>query len=157
MGIRRVELLVDLVWLAFAGGYCAVAAGYPPEGRLVPLTIGLIALTLGLVHFGGNFIAVLRPFTHADSAQGEAPEPIDRSELIAMLWAAALLVGIFLIGAVAAVFLFFLFYFGLRARRWWLGLISAVMMTLITWGLFGQLIALHLPVGVLTRAVMNLF
>jgi len=154
MDSRRAEFVIDLVWLAFAGGYCAVALGYPPDGRMVPLTIGLVALALGLVHFGGNFIAVLRPFTHGDR---DATAPIERSEIVAALWAAGLLAGIFLIGALAAIFLFFLFYFGLRGRRWLLGLVSAVVMTLVTWGLFGQLIALDLPVGILTRWVLNLF
>ena len=68
-----------------------------------------------------------------------------------------MLAGIFLIGALPAIFLFFLFYFGLRGQRWLLGLVSAVVMTLVTWGLFGQLIALDLPVGILTRWVLNLF
>ena len=156
MAGRRAELLIDLLWLVLAGGYCAVAAGYPPEGRLVPLTVGLIALAIGIVHFSGHFITVLRPFTHADSMQ-EPPAPVERSELIAALWASALLAGIFLIGAVAAVFLFFVLYFGLRGRRWQLGLVSAVIMAAITWGLFGQLIALNLPAGILTRFVLNLF
>ena len=156
MNGRRAEVLIDLLWLILAGGYCAVAAGYPAEGRLVPLTVGIIALALGLAHFGGNFVAVLRPFTHADSIQ-ESAVPVERSELIATLWAAALLAGFFLIGAMAAVFLFFVFYFGLRGRCWGLGLASAVVMTAITWGLFGHLIALHLPVGILTRFVLNLF
>lgn len=156
MDSRRVEFLIDLVWVALAGTYCAVAAGYPPDGRLVPLTVGVIALALGLVHFSGQFIAILRPFTHTDSME-EPQAPIERSELIAALWAAGLLAGIFLIGAVAAIFLFFVLYFGLRAGRWQLGLISAVVMAAITWGLFGQLIELELPAGVLTQAVTNLF
>jgi hypothetical protein len=143
---RRAELLL-------AGGYCAVAASYPPDGRLVPLTVGFIALASGLVHCSGNFIALLRPFTHGEGEEA----PVERSEIVAALWAAALLAGIFLIGAVAAVFLFFLFYFGLRGRRWLLGLVSAVVMTLVTWGLFGQLIALDLPVGIVTRFVLQLF
>lgn len=156
MDSRRAEFVLDLVWLAFAGGYCAVAAGYPPGGRMVPLTIGLIALALALVHFAGHFIGLLRPFTHADSVE-DPPAPVARSEFVAALWAAALLAGIFLVGAVIAVFLFFLFYFGLRAQRWRLGFVSAVVMTLITWGLFGQLISLHLPVGLLPRLLMGLF
>lgn len=156
MPSRRAELILDLAWIAFAGGYCLVAAGYPEDGRLVPITFGLIALALGVVHFSGHFIAVLWPLTHADSERGEGPTPIERSELVAMLWAAGLLVGIFLIGAVPAVFLFFLLYFGLRGGRWRLGLVSGVLMSLITWGLFGQLISLHLPGGVLTRLILNL-
>jgi len=156
MDSRRAEFVIDLAWLAFAGGYCAVAAGYPPGGRMVPLTIGLVALALGLLHFAGNFMALLRPFTHADSDE-DPPAPVAHSELVAALWAAALLACIFALGAVIAVFLFFLFYFGLRAQRWRLGFASAIVMTLITWGLFGQLIALHLPVGVVPQLLMRLF
>lgn len=154
MNSRRSELLIDLVLVAFAGAYCAIASGYPSGGRMVPLTIGLAALALGIVHLSGNFIAVMRPFTHG---AGKAAAPIERSEIVAVLWAGGLLAGIFLIGAVAAIFLFFLLYFGLRGRRWRLGLGSAIVMTAIAWGLFGQMIGVPLPHGILTRLVLNLF
>jgi Tripartite tricarboxylate transporter TctB family len=153
MNSRRIELLIDFAWVAFAGGYCAVAMGYPPGGRMVPLTVGLVALALGLLHFSGNLIAVIRPLTHG---KDEDTVQIERSEIVAALWAAALLAGTFLIGAVAAVFLFFLLYFGLR-RRWLLGLGSAIVMTLVTWGLFGQMIGVPLPAGLVTQFVVNLF
>jgi len=152
MSRSRVELLIDLAWIVFAGAYCAVAAGYPPGGRMVPLIVGLVALTLGVVHFSGNFIDVLRHLTHgARDATAESPAAFERSEIIAALWATGLLVGIFLIGAVAATFLFFLFYFGLRGNRWLLGLGSAIVMTAIAWGLFGQTIGVPLPVGFITH------
>jgi hypothetical protein len=152
MNSRRAELLIDLAWIVFAGSYCAVAAGYPPGGRMVPLTIGLIALALGVVHLSGNFIAMLRPLTHGVPDEATESHPaFERSEIVAALWATGLLVGIFLIGAVAAIFLFFLFYFGLRGKRWLLGLGSAIVMTAIAWGLFGQIIGVPLPDGIITH------
>jgi len=144
MNSRRIELLIDIVWVVFAGGYCAVAAGYPPGGRFVPLTIGLVALALGLVQFSGNLIAVMRPLTHGDRDS----EIITRSEVVSAAWAAGFLVAIFVIGAIPAVFLYFLLYFGLHGRRWLLGFVSAIVMTLITWGVFGQMIGINLPAGV---------
>ena len=156
MNGRRAEFLFDLFWIVFSGSYCAIALGYPPEGRMVPLTIGSVALAISLLHFSGNFIAILRPLTHGRE-DGERGAAIERSEVIAGLWALGLLVGIFLIGAVAAVFVFFLAYFGLAKRRWVLGIFSAVLMTFITWGLFGKLIGMPLPAGIITPAVLNLF
>ena len=153
---RHAELLIDLTWIVFAAAYCFVAVGYPPDGRMVPLTIGLVALALSLVHFSGNLIPVLRPLTH------EAPDEtiatnsaFERTQIVAALWATTLLVGIFLIGAVAATFLFFLLYFGLRGRRWLTGLGSATVMTAIAWGLFGQVIGVPLPDGIITHWLLN--
>ena len=156
MNSRRAEFLFDLFWVVFSGSYCAIALSYPPDGRMVPLTIGVVALAVSLLHFSGNFIRVMRPLTHGQE-DGERVATIERSEVIAGLWAAGLLAGIFLFGAVVAVFLFFLAYFGVLKRRWMLGLVSAVLMTGLTWGLFGQLIGLPLPVGIITPAVLNLF
>jgi Tripartite tricarboxylate transporter TctB family len=155
VALRRLEFVVDLFWIVFAGGYCIVAAGYPAGGRFVPLTVGLAALAVGVVHFLGNFIAVVRPFTHG-SAVSSPSEEAPTGILAAILWAAGLLAGIFLIGALPAIFLFFLLYFGLRAGRWLLGLSSAVVMTIVTWGLFGQLISLELPTGILFEYVLHL-
>jgi Tripartite tricarboxylate transporter TctB family len=153
MNNRRIELLIDFAWVAFAGGYCAVAAGYPPGGRFVPLTVGLVALAIGLAQFSGNLIAVMRPLTHGV----RETEPIARSEVVSAAWAAGFLVAIFVIGAVAAVFLYFLLYFGLHGRRWLLGLVSAVVMTLITWGVFGQMIGIVLPAGLFAGIFAQLF
>jgi Tripartite tricarboxylate transporter TctB family len=154
--LRQIEFLVDLAWLVFAGGYCMVAASYPPEGRLVPLTVGLAAVAVGLLHILGNFIGVVRPFTHGAAASA-AVGKVERSQLKAIVWAVALLLGVFLIGALAAIFLFFLVYFGVRGKRWLLGLISAVLMTILSWGLFGQLISLQLPQGLLTEYFLRWF
>lgn len=151
--MRRLEFVVDLFWVAFAGGYCIVAAGYPPGGRLVPLTIGLACLAVGVVQLLGNFIAVVRPFTHG-LAVSRPSEETTVSLLKAILWAGGLLAGIFVIGTLAAIFLFFLLYFGIRGGRWLLGLVSAVLMTILTWGLFGQVISLHLPLGLVARYLL---
>jgi Tripartite tricarboxylate transporter TctB family len=157
MESRRMELLVDLAWIIFAGSYCLVASTYPPGGRMVPLTFGIITLIVGLAHASGNFIAFVRPFTHGDTEAVERDIVIERSELKAALWAAALLGGVFLIGTLAAIFLFFLVYFGIRGRRWGVGLISGLLMALVAWGLFGQLISLPLPQGVVAPFILHWF
>jgi Tripartite tricarboxylate transporter TctB family len=153
--LRRAELVVDLFWIVFAGGYCIVAAGYPPGGRFVPLTIGLAALAVGVVHFLGNFIDVVRPFTHGQAAS-RSSEDAPAGVFQAILWAAGLLAGIYLIGTLAAIFLFFLLYFGIRGGRWLLGLLSAVLMTAVTWAVFGQLISLQLPSGLIAKYLLHL-
>jgi Tripartite tricarboxylate transporter TctB family len=147
----RMEIFVDVAWLVFAGAYCWVASTYPPGGRFVPLTIGLAALVMGAVHFAGNLLAFVRPFTHGEKEAEDLHAQSDFSELKAVGWAVALLAGIYIIGALPAVFLFFLVYFGLRGNRWLLGLASAVLMTVVTWGLFGQLMELELPQGLITE------
>jgi hypothetical protein len=156
----RIELSVDLAWVVVAAAYCAIASTFPPDGRLMPLAVGAGALVLGLVHLGGNFIPLMRPFTHgerdaqAGSAGAEGGQ-IDPSQLKAIAWAISLLVAIFMIGALPAIFLFFLAYFGIGARRWVLAPVSAVLMTLLTWGVFGQLMSLQLPQGVIAQLFLN--
>ncbi len=153
MGInKRIEVAIDIVWLVFAGGYCAVASTYPPGGRMVPLTIGLIALALAFLQFGGNVCSAIRPLTHGSA--NDEPR-IVRSEVIAAGWAVALLAGLFLIGAVAATAVFFFTYFGAHGRRWLLAIGSAVAMALVTWGVFGQIIGLDLPSGIITSALLQ--
>jgi Tripartite tricarboxylate transporter TctB family len=102
-----------------------------------------VALAIALLHFGGNLIAFMRPLTHG----GRATETISRSEVVSAAWAAGFLIAIFVIGALPAVFLYFLLYFGLHGRRWLLGLVSALVMTAIAWGVFGQMIGINLPAG----------
>lgn len=152
----RGEFLVDLAWVVFAGIYCLVASGYPAGGRLVPLAVGMAALVAALVHFSGNFIPFIGRLTHGGTEAGQPSAEIDHSQLIAILWAASLLASIFLIGALAAVFLFFIVYFIVNGRRWVLAIVSAVLMTFVTWGLFGQIMSFPLPQGIIPGLVEHL-
>ncbi|HEY7088235.1 MAG TPA: tripartite tricarboxylate transporter permease [Tepidisphaeraceae bacterium] len=150
-----IEASVGLAWVFIGGAYCAIAATFPPDGRLMPFAVGAAALVLGLVYLSGNFMPIMRPFTHGEPEVQERGGGIDPSQIKAIAWAISLLAGIFLIGALPAVFLFFLAYFGIGARRWVLGPVSAVLMTSLTWGLFGQLMSLQLPQGVIAELVVH--
>lgn len=179
MKILRPEFFLDLAWLVFSGAYVAVASQYPPEGRLVPMTIGLAAVAVGLLHFSGNFIRSLRPHTHGSveeeagalaTSGGESRRDTERDDaqraenrrarpdyLAAIGWALGLVIGIELIGAIWAMPVFFISYFGVRGRRWALGVISGALMALVVWGLFGALMNLQLPSGLITTRLMGLF
>lgn len=179
MKILRAELFVDIVWLAFCIGYIFEASHYPSGGRLVPIVVGSAGLVLGLAHFLGNFVPALRIYTHGvdDGDSGPVGEAVDyqpdsesekltqeRSEpegekpryFGGIAWAIALVAGMYLIGAVWIMPLFFITYFGIRGRRWGLGILAGVIMMLVTYGLFGQLIQLQLPAGVIWTYIFNM-
>lgn len=169
MKILRPELVVDVGWLALCIGYVAQATHYPEGGRLVPMVVGLAGAALGAVHMAGNFVSVLRPFTHGNNGddavdaespdgmpepeQTEAgdghPEPGAATRYGGIFWALFLVLGIYIIGAVWVMPVFFIPYFGIRGGRWGLGLVAGLGMMLVTWGLFGQLIQLQLPQGII--------
>ncbi|HEY7299731.1 MAG TPA: tripartite tricarboxylate transporter permease [Xanthobacteraceae bacterium] len=155
--ISWVETSVDLAWVILGGAYCAIASTFPPDGRLMPFAVGAATLMLSLTHLSGNFVPMMRPFTHGETEAQERGGETDLSQIKAIAWAISLLVAIFLIGALPAIFLFFVIYFGIGARRWVLGPVSAVLMTLLTWGLFGQLMSLELPQGIVTEFVLHWF
>ena len=178
MKILRPEILLDVAWLMFSAAYVVIAANYPPDGRLVPMTVGFATMAIGAVHFAGNFIRVLRPYTHGrmdprdvlpaipgepvstageDDKDAEADGSEDqssRSLLTATAWAAGLMLALSVIGAVAAVLAFFILYFGVRGRRWRLGVVSGIAMALLTWGLFEKVLNADLPRGVLAAYLL---
>ncbi|MCF8563145.1 tripartite tricarboxylate transporter TctB family protein [Alicyclobacillus tolerans] len=101
--------------------------------------------------------AVLQqPHLTADQAGAARLESeADTSETVrqwrAILWAAGLIAGIFVLGFVAAIPLFFLAYFLVQKsqRNWKLAVVSAVVMGLLTYGVFDQILGLQLYNGLL--------
>ncbi|MCL6633391.1 MAG: tripartite tricarboxylate transporter TctB family protein [Alicyclobacillus herbarius] len=79
----------------------------------------------------------------------------ERSENVrqwtAILWSAGLVAGLFLFGFLVSIPLFFLAYFTLQKnqRNWKLAIVSAIVMGAITFGVFDQLLGLHLYNGLI--------
>lgn len=172
MKILRPEIVLDIFWLAFCIGYVGLAFNYPPAGRLVPITIGAAGIAFGLVHFSGNFIRVIRQYTHGDvNGENEVTEesdvgvmkeatdeaPAENKFLAAISWAVALILGIVLLGAIWIMPVFFTIYFGVRGKKWGLGIFAGICMGFVAWGVFGKMINLQLPPGVITMYIVHLF
>lgn len=158
------ELALDLAIIAGALVYIRVAQHYPADGRQIPTLVGYLALALGAVHLLGHLVPRFWAPTHdSKAAQPVRPGPADaggepptapvsvgdpRQVMVAMAWALGLLVGLYVVGYVIAMPVFFLAYFGSR-RAWRTAVVSAVVMGAVTEGLFVQALAVHLPTGFL--------
>lgn len=174
---KKGELLFDVLLVIGIAVYLAVARGYPPIGRQVPMVVGVVALVAAVVQLIGYFVPGLWTFTHGSTSKDElrpagaggqatsvAPgtlaaeeeteeKPVvsphqTRDTSVAVAWAGGFLTAILVIGYVFAVPVFFLAYFGAR-RSWRLAIVSAVVMGLITRFLFEGLLGIPLPTGLL--------
>jgi hypothetical protein len=87
--------------------------------------------------------AAVKPPTSLKTSFGE-PQQV----LYAIAWVAGLLAGIYVLGFVVAIPVFFLAYFG-ALRAWRTAVISAVVMGAVTEGLFVYALSVPLPQGLL--------
>ena len=169
--LSTLELVVDLVWVAFTAGYVVTAWGYPAAAGLVPLSFGTVALAIALIQLAGHFIPRLRGFTHprrlsvamaagmpsAQHGDGEvAPQPrptsADRRELMAIGWAVALVLAIYLVGYAIALPVFMLAYFTFGYPMGWkIAGLSAAGIWLLTYPIIEQGLGVHLSGGLLFR------
>ncbi len=163
MKVLRGELFVDIAWVAVSAWYIGTSMKYPPAGRLIPLVVGIASLIVGAVQLVGNFVPMMQKFTHdrnigqKQAAKADVLEQnsISQSETarqwIAMFWATGLVAGLFVLGFLAAIPLFFLAYFLLQKsqRNWKLAIFSAVVMGALTYGIFDQVLGLHLYNGLI--------
>lgn len=161
MKLRRLELIVDVVWVLLSVWYVLTASTYPSAGRLIPMSVGIAVFLIGSFQLIGYFVPALRAFTHGrPPVPGDTDAPIaeeavatahaERREWIAILWAVLLLAGIYVLGYLITVPTFFLAYFLLqRPMRWKLALISAVVMGGMTYLVFYQLLSVQLYPGLL--------
>ena len=107
--MRRPELAVTATLLAVFAGMVAIASGYPPAARLMPLTIGMPAALLTL----WELRRTLAVAPDADAANRSATA--QTSQTAGVAWLVAFVLGIvaggFVIGGTAAV---------VAAQRFWL-------------------------------------
>lgn len=76
----------------------------------------------------------------------QMPQGDARQVLIAIAWVVGLLIGTYVLGYAVAIPLFFLAYFG-AMRAWRVGIISAIVMGLLTEGVFAVALSVPLPTG----------
>lgn len=175
---RRMELIVDVCWVVAAVWYVYTASGYPSAARLIPLATGIAALGVGTFQLIGYFVPGLRALTHGrdlvgvatpresaalTAVEGTPEQPMaaqqdtaheERRQWYAIFWAAGLLVGIYLLGFVITIPLYFLAYFLLqKPHRWKLAIASAVLMSVLAYVVFEQLLSIPLYNGI----ILNLF
>ncbi len=78
--IGRGELVVDVIWVALAAGYVALAVGYPPPSNVGPTLIGGAALVIAVVQLIGGFVPSLRRVTHGSGRMMFAPVQVPLGE-----------------------------------------------------------------------------
>jgi len=159
----RLELIVDIIWVVFALWYLITAQGYPAAARAVPTVFGGAALVVGVIQLLGNFIPALRPWTKGGERAGDegpaaqaaessilvvSPQE-NRRQMYAIAWALGLFVGVWLLGFLVAIPLFFLVYFWAIKRSWWLAILSAAGMTGLVY--LVNIFSTPLPTGLLWK------
>ena len=170
--LSTLELVVDVVWVAFTAAYVFTAWSYPPTAGLVPLTFGATALAVAITQLAGHFVPSLRRLTHAhqrgaaaiigmhsperDDGEGAQPDrrtaATDRREVVAIAWAIALFLAIYLVGYAVAIPAFMLLYFTFGYRTGWkTTTLSAVAMWTLTYLIIEQGLGVHLPGGLLFK------
>jgi len=176
--LSTLELVVDVVWVAFTAAYVIAAWGYPSAAGLVPLSFGVTALAVAVTQLAGHFIPPLRRLTHArrraasamagthsselpdsseskdgEGARGEHRTPAtDRREVAAIAWAVALFVAIYLVGYAIALPAFMLVYFTFGYRTGWkMATLSTAAVWVLTYVVIEQGLGVHLSSGLVFK------
>lgn len=154
---HRGSLLPPAVMWLLSAGYLAMAYGFPPEARMVPVLIGWSMLVLSALDLlsrlsipAGRLVArALNPSLLQeplpDSSAGQWPR-----QTVAVVAVVVLALGLLLLGVMIAVPLFMLpaMRFG-AGRKWWSSLLGAAAMALLMWAVFARLLGLDLYPGLL--------
>ncbi|MFQ6017744.1 MAG: tripartite tricarboxylate transporter TctB family protein [Kiloniellaceae bacterium] len=108
------KVLMSLVMLAIFAGMVLVAAGYPPEARLLPFVIGIPGVVLCLVQLVSEILAAQKDRPEAEHSAGQRVSL--RREVALIAWFVGLVLSILLFGfLVAAPLIVFAFlYFDQR-------------------------------------------
>jgi hypothetical protein len=105
--MRRPDLAVGLALLAVFAGMIAIASGYPPAARLMPLTVGIPAALLTVWELARAWRA-----GQGDAATGRAARAGQATELAWFIaFVLAIVAGGFVVGGMAAV---------VAAQRFWM-------------------------------------
>lgn len=168
--LSMLEFIVDVVWVVFTAAYVVTAWSYPPTAGLVPLTFGVTALVIAIaqfaIHVGPPFRRLIdspqnlaRVLVAARSPRrsrgerahcGRETASADHRELMAIAWAVALFIGIYIAGYAIAIPAFMLIYFTFGFRAGWkMATLSALAMWVLTYLVIERGLALYLPSGLL--------
>jgi hypothetical protein len=112
MKTRRERILVTAALLAFGVIFCVLSLGLSSQARRFPLFAG--ALTI--VMTSAQMIADLRRPTQEGGAAGAPGDALERS---AILWTAALVAGVYLVGLAITLPLFTGLYWRIKDRAPW--------------------------------------
>ncbi len=162
LGSPAVEYLPATVLLAVTVAYLALAYGYAPDSRAVPVGVGwamilLLALDLAArsrTRFGD---AVARWLNATTTSRGglrdDAPAPA-RRQIAAVLWLAGFTGALTVLGILAAVPLYVLASVRLRGRRSYpVALALAAGTGLAIWLLFAVVLRIDLYPGLLANGL----
>ncbi len=168
--LSMLEFVVDVVWVVFTAAYVVTAWSYPPTAGLVPLTFGVTALVIATAQFAIHVGPPLRrlidspqsltrvlvaarlpqPGRGARAHCGRGEASADHRELMAIAWAVALFIGIYIAGYAIAIPAFMLIYFTFGFRAGWkIAALSAFAMWVLTYLVIERSLALYLPSGLL--------
>jgi len=143
MGIMLFVLFV-LGWSLFVMEYF--------ESKLLPLLIGSIVLVLAAVQLGIEITTKREPEIIEGGDEGggtEVQEEDARQYLIHGAWVGGFVLGIYVLGFTAAVFLFLLLYMRQLGTKWREAIIYAVIFTVFIYGLFEAMLDIDLYRGLL--------
>lgn len=150
--------------LLWAGLMLALAFNWGWQDKLFPVfftstAIVLIIIHLILVYFGGQLKRILpdtaetgsdqMEFDVGEDTEARTGEARERYELIMIAWSAMLPIALYIIGFLYTIPLYtaaFVYYFNRDPRT---ALLTALVATLVVYGLFIQILGIRLPTGIL--------
>lgn len=140
-----------LVMLAILGGMVFMAAGYPPEARLLPLVIGVPAVVMTLVQLGVELRKSVRPPTAGGEAAADGRV---RREAAMALYLGGLVGALLLVGFLIAAPLFVAAFLRFREHEGWPVVAGAAAATLaVLFVVFDVLLGLSLYQGIIVETL----
>lgn len=150
--MNRADVLTSLAFAAVGLGALWVAAGYPPEARLIPSVVASAIVVVAAIQLGARVWAPLRPLANEDPAVAHADAPADvaqwRRAGAAALSVLALLGLVGLGGIVVGVTLYIPLALAIHARKPPLALLAGALLAFgLSYGMFVALMELPLLGG----------
>jgi len=152
--MKRADTFTSLAFLAVGLITIYVAAGYPPEARLIPVVVAAAIVVVSAIQLAASVVHALRPLVSEDPLVAFADAPSDRRQWTRAGVAALSVVGLFglvyFVGIVIGITVYLLVAFWVLARQRTLVIIAATIVAFIlTYGMFVGLMELPLLGGIL--------
>ncbi len=128
--MTRADVLTSLAFAALGLGALWVAAGYPPEARLIPSVVASAIVVVAALQLGARVWVPLRPLAGEDSAHADAPADAAqwRRAGTAALSVLALLALVGLAGIVVGLTLYIPLALAVHARKSPLALLAGALL-----------------------------